>query len=117
MTTNPLVTGGWRGQTSRSSHYKLDRAATCDTYRATGQSFSHSRNLYYVSQAVLRMRQSRSRNLSKHSAEYTDDEDLGLPKSLQNSPGDFSDEMEAAPGLRTGPGWGGGGSRHHRSHY
>lgn len=56
-------------------------------------------------QAVLRMRESRSRNLSKQSYDYTDDEDLGLPKSLQNSPGDFSDEMEAGPGLRAGTGW------------
>ena len=38
-------------------------------------------------QAVLRQRQSRSRNFSKQSNDYTDDEDLGLPKSLQNSPG------------------------------
>ena len=56
------------------------------------------------------MRESRSRNLSKHSADFTDDEDLGLPKSLQNSPGDFSDE---APPLRQGPGW--ATSRHHSS--
>ena len=53
-------------------------------------------------QAVLRLRESRSRNLSKHSEDFTDDEDLGLPKSLQNSPGDFSDGLEVAP---RGPAW------------
>lgn len=60
-------------------------------------------------QAVLKMRESRSRNVSKHS-DLTDDEDLGLPKSLQNSPGDFSDGQEAP---RPPMGW--GASRHHSS--
>ena len=64
-------------------------------------------------QAVLRLRESRSRNLSKQSADFTDDEDLGLPKSLQNSPGDFSDGLEVTSGSRVGPGW--GTSRHHSS--
>ena len=47
--------------------------------------------------------------MSKHS-DLTDDEDLGLPKSLQNSPGDFSDGQEAP---RAPMGW--GASRHHSS--
>ena len=64
-------------------------------------------------QAVLRLRESRSRNLSKQSTDFTDDEDLGLPKSLQNSPGDFSDGLEVTSGSRVGPGW--GTSRHHSS--
>ena len=62
---------------------------------------------------MLRLRESRSRNLSKQSADFTDDEDLGLPKSLQNSPGDFSDGLEVTSGSREGPGW--GTSRHHSS--
>ena len=62
---------------------------------------------------MLRLRESRSRNLSKQSTDFTDDEDLGLPKSLQNSPGDFSDGLEVTSGSRVGPGW--GTSRHHSS--
>jgi len=64
-------------------------------------------------QAVLRQRQSRSRNFSKRSNDFTDDEDLGLPKSLQNSPGDFSDDLVASSVLRSGGPW--GASRHHSS--
>lgn len=37
--------------------------------------------------SVLRNRQMKERTLSKRSLDLTDDEDLGLPKSLQNSPG------------------------------
>ena len=62
---------------------------------------------------MLRLRESRSRNLSKQSTDFTDDEDLGLPKSLQNSPGDFSDGLEVTSGSRVGPGW--ATSRHHSS--
>ena len=62
----------------------------------------------------MRLRESRSRNLSKQSTDFTDDEDLGLPKSLQNSPGDFSDGLEVTSCSRVGPaGW--GTSRHHSS--
>jgi len=64
-------------------------------------------------QAVLRQRQSRSRNFSKQSNDYTDDEDLGLPKSLQNSPGDFSDDLVGSSVLRSSGPW--GPSRHHSS--
>lgn len=64
-------------------------------------------------QAVLRQRQSRSRNFSKQSNDYTDDEDLGLPKSLQNSPGDFSDDLVGSSVLRSSGPW--GASRHHSS--
>ena len=63
---------------------------------------------------MLRLRESRSRKLSKQSTDLTDDEDLGLPKSLQNSPGDFSDGLEVTgSGSQVGPGW--GTSRHHSS--
>jgi len=64
-------------------------------------------------QAVLRQRQSRSRNFSKQSNDFTDDEDLGLPKSLQNSPGDFSDDLVVSSVLRSSGPW--GASRHHSS--
>jgi len=64
-------------------------------------------------QAVLRQRQGRSRNFSKQSNDFTDDEDLGLPKSLQNSPGDFSDDLVVSSVLRSSGPW--GASRHHSS--
>jgi len=64
-------------------------------------------------QAVLRQRQSRSRNFSKQSNDFTDDEDLGLPKSLQNSPGDFPDDLVVSSVLRSSGPW--GASRHHSS--
>merc|ERR1719192_3184496 len=66
-----------------------------------------------LSQRLGNERNSKSRNLSKQSTDFTDDEDLGLPKSLQNSPGDFSDGLEVTSGSRVGPGW--GTSRHHSS--
>ena len=86
-------------------HFFLSHNSVCLIWETTDQSivlqnWTIRMDLAHC-QAVLWLWESRARNLIKIRADLNVEKYLGLPKSLQNSLGDFSDGLEVAP-----RGWG-----------